>query len=111
MIEYNNTYKYIHKSVSWFLFYFHLVLPPSSPSIQTNQLYYTPGDVLRANCTSGPSRPASELALFINDMPVSIIIVIKIVIRVSFSIVPIDVVQNVRIFSSFEHYSIKIFRN
>ncbi|XP_026333539.1 uncharacterized protein LOC113240442 [Hyposmocoma kahamanoa] len=48
-----------------------VVLPPSSPSIQTNQLYYRPGDLLQANCTSGPSRPAAELALFINDMPVT----------------------------------------
>ncbi|KAI5644493.1 hypothetical protein NE865_03382 [Phthorimaea operculella] len=47
-----------------------VVLPPSSPTIQTSQHYFTPGDVLRANCTSGPGRPAPELAFFINDLPV-----------------------------------------
>ncbi|XP_037297014.1 uncharacterized protein LOC115450387 isoform X2 [Manduca sexta] len=48
-----------------------VVLPPTSPKIQTSQHYYAPGDVLRANCTSGPSRPPPELAFFINDMPVT----------------------------------------
>lgn len=48
-----------------------VVLPPSSPTIQTSQHYYTPGDVLRANCTSGPSRPPPELNFYINDMSVS----------------------------------------
>ncbi|XP_073952109.1 uncharacterized protein isoform X1 [Choristoneura fumiferana] len=48
-----------------------VVLPPAPPTIHTSQHYYMPGDVLRANCTSGPSRPPSELAFFLNDMPVS----------------------------------------
>ncbi|KAL4708828.1 hypothetical protein ACJJTC_019344 [Scirpophaga incertulas] len=48
-----------------------VVLPPSSPSIQTSQHYYTPGDVMRANCSAGPSRPPAELSFFINDSPVT----------------------------------------
>ncbi|KAJ0177980.1 hypothetical protein K1T71_006853 [Dendrolimus kikuchii] len=48
-----------------------VVLPPSSPTIVTSQHYYTPGDLLKANCTSGPSRPPSQLAFYINDMPVT----------------------------------------
>ncbi|XP_031763262.2 uncharacterized protein LOC113510262 [Galleria mellonella] len=48
-----------------------VVLPPTSPSIHTSQHYYTPGDVMKANCTSGPSRPPSVLSFFINDMLVS----------------------------------------
>ncbi|XP_045535302.1 uncharacterized protein LOC106714156 [Papilio machaon] len=48
-----------------------VVLPPSSPVIHTSQHYYMPGDILRANCTSGPSRPPSELTFYINDIPVS----------------------------------------
>ncbi|XP_039750562.1 uncharacterized protein LOC120626853 [Pararge aegeria] len=48
-----------------------VVLPPSSPVINTGQHYYMPGDVLRGNCTSGPSRPPSELTFYINDMPVT----------------------------------------
>ncbi|XP_060802164.1 uncharacterized protein LOC106133081 [Amyelois transitella] len=47
-----------------------VVLPPSSPSIHTSQHYYTPGDVMKANCSSGPSRPPSVLEFFINDLPV-----------------------------------------
>ncbi|KAJ8719199.1 hypothetical protein PYW07_016755 [Mythimna separata] len=48
-----------------------VALPPSLPTIQTSQHYYIPGDVLRANCSSGPSRPPPDLAFFINDMPVT----------------------------------------
>ncbi|CAK1541258.1 unnamed protein product [Leptosia nina] len=48
-----------------------VVLPPSTPSIQTSQHYYMPGDVLQANCSSGPSRPPAELTFFINDIPVT----------------------------------------
>ncbi|KAM3959943.1 LOW QUALITY PROTEIN: uncharacterized protein ACR2FA_005963 [Aphomia sociella] len=48
-----------------------VVLPPASPSIHTSQHYYTPGDVMKANCTSGPSRPPSVLAFYINDLLVS----------------------------------------
>ncbi|XP_063827269.1 uncharacterized protein LOC135076772 [Ostrinia nubilalis] len=48
-----------------------VVLPPSSPSIHTSQHHYTPGDVMRANCSAGPSRPPAELAIYINDLPVT----------------------------------------
>ncbi|CAG9579573.1 unnamed protein product [Danaus chrysippus] len=48
-----------------------VVLPATSPSILTSQHYYMPGDVLRGNCSSGPSRPPSELTFYINDLPVT----------------------------------------
>lgn len=101
--------QHIHKITFLFL---DSVLPPSSPSIQTSQLYYTPGDVLRANCTSGPSRPASEIALFINDMPVSIIIVPKIVITKFFLIVVVIIIFCLKrsCFGRNEQQRFKIFR-
>ncbi|XP_041968180.1 uncharacterized protein LOC121725356 [Aricia agestis] len=48
-----------------------VVLPPKSPVIDTNQHYYVPGDILKANCSAGPSRPPAELTFFINDIPVT----------------------------------------
>ncbi|CAF4907389.1 unnamed protein product [Pieris macdunnoughi] len=48
-----------------------VVLPASSPMIHTSQHYYMPGDILRGNCSSGPSRPPAELTFFINDIPVT----------------------------------------
>lgn len=48
-----------------------VALPPSMPIIQTSQHYYIPGDVLRANCSVGPSRPPADLEFFINDVPVT----------------------------------------
>ncbi|KAG7310132.1 hypothetical protein JYU34_004674 [Plutella xylostella] len=48
-----------------------VVLPPSPPTIQTSQHFHAPGDVLRANCSCGPSRPPAELAFYINDSPVT----------------------------------------
>ncbi|CAH0674151.1 unnamed protein product [Spodoptera exigua] len=46
-----------------------VALPPSLPIIHTDKHYYGPGDVLYANCTSGPSRPPSDLMFFLNDAP------------------------------------------
>ncbi|XP_061705139.1 uncharacterized protein LOC133516302 [Cydia pomonella] len=48
-----------------------VVWPATPPTIHTSQHYYMPGDVLRANCSSGPSRPPSELSFFLNDQPVT----------------------------------------
>ncbi|GBP55406.1 hypothetical protein EVAR_45729_1 [Eumeta japonica] len=45
----------------------HQFYPPTAPTVKTSQHYYTPGDILRANCTAGPSRPPPTLAFFIND--------------------------------------------
>lgn len=52
-------------------------LPESPPVIHTEHDRYEPGDTLRANCTSPPSKPAANLSFFVNNIPVS---------RVSFKI-------------------------
>jgi hypothetical protein len=46
-------------------------LPESPPEIQTEHDRYEPGDTLRANCTSPPSKPAASLSFFLNNIPVS----------------------------------------
>ncbi|XP_049277291.1 uncharacterized protein LOC125760814 [Anopheles funestus] len=45
-------------------------LPESGPTLWTEHTRYEPGDVLRANCTSQPSRPKAELTLTLNNMVV-----------------------------------------
>ncbi|XP_035772797.1 uncharacterized protein LOC118456289 isoform X2 [Anopheles albimanus] len=45
-------------------------LPDSGPTLWTEHSRYEPGDVLRANCTSQPSRPKAELTLTLNNMVV-----------------------------------------
>uniref|UniRef100_A0AAG5CSI9 Ig-like domain-containing protein n=1 Tax=Anopheles atroparvus TaxID=41427 RepID=A0AAG5CSI9_ANOAO len=45
-------------------------LPDSGPTLWTEHTRYEPGDVLRANCTSQPSRPKAELTLTLNNMVV-----------------------------------------
>uniref|UniRef100_A0A2C9GPM7 Uncharacterized protein n=1 Tax=Anopheles arabiensis TaxID=7173 RepID=A0A2C9GPM7_ANOAR len=47
-------------------------LPDSGPTLWTEHTRYEPGDVLRANCTSQPSRPKAELTLTLNNMVVSL---------------------------------------
>lgn len=44
-----------------------VALPEGPPIINVEQSRYGPGDVLRANCTSAPSRPAASLVFLIND--------------------------------------------
>jgi hypothetical protein len=46
-------------------------LPESPPVIHTEHDRYEPGDTLRANCTSPPSKPAASLSFFLNNIPVS----------------------------------------
>ncbi|XP_075148064.1 uncharacterized protein LOC142222025 [Haematobia irritans] len=46
-------------------------LPDKRPLLFTEQTRYEPGDVLRANCSTPPSRPRAELKLTINNMVVS----------------------------------------
>lgn len=48
-----------------------LELPESRPTLWTEYDRYEPGDVLRANCSSPPSRPQAELTLTINNIVVS----------------------------------------
>ena len=50
-----------------------LELPESQPSLWTEHSRYEPGDVLRANCSSPPSRPRAELTLTLNNIVVSIL--------------------------------------
>ncbi|CAO1427951.1 unnamed protein product, partial [Diamesa hyperborea] len=45
-------------------------LPETRPSLWTEHDRYEPGDVLRANCSSPPSRPQAELTLTINNIVV-----------------------------------------
>lgn len=47
-------------------------LPNSKPQLHTDSDRYEPGDVLLANCSSGPSKPRAELTLTLNNQVVSI---------------------------------------
>lgn len=46
--------------------------PDKRPQLFTEHTRYEPGDVLRANCSTPPSRPRAELRFTINNIPVSI---------------------------------------
>ncbi|XP_047002319.1 uncharacterized protein LOC124619777 [Schistocerca americana] len=46
-------------------------LPEGPPTLVAERERYYPGDLLRANCTAPPSRPAAQLSFYINDEPVS----------------------------------------
>ncbi|KMZ03023.1 uncharacterized protein LOC6727721 isoform X2 [Drosophila simulans] len=43
-------------------------LPEKRPQVFTEHTRYEPGDVLRANCSTPPSRPRAELTFTINNM-------------------------------------------
>ncbi|XP_034488686.1 uncharacterized protein LOC117792594 [Drosophila innubila] len=43
-------------------------LPDKRPQLYTEHTRYEPGDVLRANCSTPPSRPRAELQFTINNM-------------------------------------------
>ncbi|XP_065358238.1 uncharacterized protein LOC135952292 [Calliphora vicina] len=45
--------------------------PDKRPQLFTELTRYEPGDVLRANCSTPPSRPRAELRFTINNIPVS----------------------------------------
>lgn len=47
--------------------------PEKRPQLFTEHTRYEPGDVLRANCSTPPSRPRAELRFTINQVPVSTI--------------------------------------
>jgi hypothetical protein len=59
----------------WFALVCHGVsvaaLPETPPVIYTEHDRYEPGDTLRANCSSPPSKPAASLSFFLNNIPVS----------------------------------------
>lgn len=46
--------------------------PEKRPMLFTEQNRYEPGDVLRANCSTLPSRPKAELKFTINNIVVSV---------------------------------------
>ncbi|GBP82481.1 hypothetical protein EVAR_55870_1 [Eumeta japonica] len=43
--------------------------PDSPPVLKADKEKYSPGEILRANCSSSPARPAANLTIFINDEP------------------------------------------
>ncbi|XP_059474191.1 uncharacterized protein LOC132195909 [Neocloeon triangulifer] len=47
-----------------------VALPEKRPLLTVERPDYEVGNVLRANCSAGPSRPAANLTFYINDMPV-----------------------------------------
>ncbi|XP_068081911.1 uncharacterized protein [Anabrus simplex] len=49
-----------------------VALPESPPVIETERDRYDPGDILRANCTSPPSKPAASLSFLLNNIPVGV---------------------------------------
>lgn len=46
------------------------VLPESAPTLTSNESHYEIGDILRANCTSPPSRPPATLKFLMNNVVV-----------------------------------------
>lgn len=46
-------------------------LPEKRPQVFTEHTRYEPGDVLRANCSTPPSRPRAELTFTINNMVIT----------------------------------------
>ncbi|XP_026493025.1 uncharacterized protein LOC113398486 [Vanessa tameamea] len=48
-----------------------IALPTLLPVLVTDKDHYQPGETLRANCTSPPSRPATNLTIFVNEEPIS----------------------------------------
>ncbi|XP_049764590.1 uncharacterized protein LOC126092904 [Schistocerca cancellata] len=47
-----------------------VALPEGPPTLVAERERYYPGDLLRANCSAPPSRPAAQLSFYINDEPV-----------------------------------------
>ncbi|RZB39611.1 uncharacterized protein BDFB_008317 [Asbolus verrucosus] len=47
-----------------------VVLPNHHPTLNTDKSFYDIGDVLRANCSSPPSRPAATLTFILNNIVV-----------------------------------------
>ncbi|XP_063243615.1 uncharacterized protein LOC134542935 [Bacillus rossius redtenbacheri] len=47
-----------------------VAVPEGPPQLHTDKDRYDVGDVLRANCTSPPSKPAASITFLLNDVPV-----------------------------------------
>ena len=56
-----------------YLFLIFPAVPTSQPVLVTDKDRYQPGEMLRVNCTSPPSRPATNLTVFVNEETVSLI--------------------------------------
>ncbi|CAH0723523.1 unnamed protein product, partial [Brenthis ino] len=48
-----------------------IALPTTLPVLVTDKDRYQPGEILRANCTSPPARPATNLTVFVNEETIS----------------------------------------
>ncbi|KAJ2947631.1 hypothetical protein O0L34_g17432 [Tuta absoluta] len=46
-----------------------IALPTQDPTLSSDKDRYQPGELLRANCTSSPSKPATNLTIYINEEP------------------------------------------
>ncbi|XP_049871053.1 uncharacterized protein LOC126370271 isoform X2 [Pectinophora gossypiella] len=47
-----------------------VALPAKDPVLKADKDRYSPGEILRANCTSSPARPTANLTIYINEEPV-----------------------------------------
>lgn len=46
-------------------------LPHSPPTLYTERERYDPGDILKSNCSTPPSKPGATITFLLNNMPVS----------------------------------------
>lgn len=53
------------------MYFFIAEMPAHGPIITTEKTKYEPGDLLRANCSSAPSKPPAALTFHLNNNPVS----------------------------------------
>ena len=53
------------------VFYFCAEIPLERPMVAGGRQKYAPGDIVRLNCTSSPSKPAASLTWFINGKRVT----------------------------------------
>ncbi|KAG6445054.1 hypothetical protein O3G_MSEX003671 [Manduca sexta] len=47
-----------------------IVLPTHGPVLKADKDRYQPGEMLQANCSSSPARPAANLTIYINEEPI-----------------------------------------
>lgn len=69
--------------------YTNIEFPEKRPQLFTEHSRYEPGDVLRANCSTPPSRPRAELRFTINQVPVSTICFICSICKPNCQVTPI----------------------
>lgn len=61
-------------SYLWFNFLYVSELPQKGPTLYVNQKKFDPGDYLKANCSSIPSKPVATLSFLLNNVAVSILL-------------------------------------